>query len=109
MKIHTGDQVIITAGKDKNRQGKVEKVFPQSDQVLVSGLNVYKRAKKRYGQEPGGLIEFNRPLPIGNVALLCATCKKPTRVSYKVDKSGGKRRICAKCGSEVDNKGGTKK
>lgn len=101
MKIKKGDTIIITAGKDKGKKGKIEKVFNQEAKVLVPGLNIYKRhTKKRDEKNPGGIVEFSRPLPIGNVALLCPSCKKPTRVGFLVTKDE-KHRVCKKCGAKL--------
>ncbi len=97
MKLITGDEVLVTAGKDKTRRGKVEKVFPKTARVLIAGLNVYKKHKKGFGGQKGGIIEFSRPLPVASVALLCPNCSKPTRVGLIVDKLGEKSRVCRKC------------
>lgn len=105
MKLHTGDQVIITAGKDKGQRGTIEKVYPQKDRVVVADKNKYKKFRKKFGDQAGGVIEFSRPLPTANVALLCPKCGKQTRISYLVDKRGEKTRVCAKCKSEITGKG----
>ncbi len=105
MKILKGDTVLITAGKDKGRSGKIEKVFPQIDRVMVEGLNIYKKARKAVGNKPGGMIEFSRSLPVASVAIICPKCSKQTRVKMKIEKGGDKIRICAKCGEEME-KGG---
>jgi len=107
MKLKKGDEVIITAGKDKGKKGKIEKVNPKNGTVLLPGLNISKRhMKKRDEKNPGGIISFPRPLPIANVALICPKCGKPTRIGYKIEKisakgqsrlSSGKKRICRKC------------
>lgn len=98
MKIKKGDQVKVTAGKDKGKTAKVEKVFSKTGKVLVEGVNVYKKHLKKQGQDkPGGIIEINKPLPAGNVALICPKCQKPTRIGYKKDKQDKKYRICKKC------------
>lgn len=97
MKIKKSDTVLVTAGKDKGKQGKVEKVFAGQDKVVVTGVNQYKRhTKKRDEQTPGGIIDIIKPLPVANVALICPKCKKPTRVGFIVTK-GEKRRVCKKC------------
>ena len=97
MKIRKGDTVIVTAGKDKGKQGKVEKVFASQENVVVTGVNQYKRhAKKRDEKTPGGIIDIIKPLPVANVALVCPKCKKPTRIGFIVTK-GEKHRICKKC------------
>lgn len=101
MKLKKGDTVIITAGKDRGKKGKVENVCAAEGNVLLPGLNVYKRhIKKKDDRHPGGIIEFSRPMPVGNVALLCPACSKSTRVGYLVVKDE-KYRVCKKCGGKV--------
>lgn len=103
-KFKIGDEVLVTAGKDKGRKGKVDKVFPREAKVRVEGLNVYKKHVKGFGGEKGGIVEFSRPLPVANIALLCPKCGKQTRVRYRIDKTGEKTRACAKCGRVVEVK-----
>ncbi|RJR16064.1 50S ribosomal protein L24 [Candidatus Microgenomates bacterium] len=101
MKIKKGDTVLVTAGKDKGKQGKVEKVFAGQGKVVVTGVNKYKRhAKKRDERTPAGIIDIIKPLPVANVALMCPKCKKPTRIGFIVTK-GEKQRVCKKCGQMV--------
>lgn len=97
MKFRAGDDILVTGGKDKGRRGKVEKVFPKKSRVRVAGLNVYKRHRKGFGGEQGGIVEFSRPLPLSNIALVCPNCSKQTRVVLHLDKNGDKLRACAKC------------
>jgi large subunit ribosomal protein L24 len=100
MKLRKGDEVIITTGKDKGKRGKIEKILVSGTKVFLPGLNVYKKhVKKQAEDKPGGIIDLPRPLPIGNVALICPKCGKPTRIGFKVD--GRKMRICKKCGSAL--------
>lgn len=97
MKIKRGDQIIVTIGKDKGSKGKVEKVFPKSNQLLVMGVNVYKRHTKPRGEgKPGGIIDLVKPLSVAKVALICPKCGQKTRVGYQIAKEG-KERICLKC------------
>jgi large subunit ribosomal protein L24 len=97
MKLHKGDTVIITGGKDKGRKGKIEKIFPDIASVLVPGINMYKRHMKKRDQEhPGGIIDKSRPIPVAMVALICPKCNQATRVGYLVNKDE-KIRICRKC------------
>jgi len=101
MKLKKGDKVIITTGKDKGKQGKIEKILPERHAVLVAGMNLYKRhVKRRDEKNPGGIVDIPRPLDTGKVALVCPSCKQPTRVGYEVSKSG-KVRICRKCGKRI--------
>ena len=101
MKIRKGDTVIVTAGKDKGKKGKVEKTLPKEHAVVVAGVNMYKRHMgKRDEKRPGGIIDFSRPLRIANVAVVCPSCKQPTRVGFLVAKDG-RVRICRKCESKL--------
>ncbi len=99
MKLKKGDKIIIIRGKDKGRKGKIDKVFPKLDKVLVPGVNIYKRHIKPQGQgKPGGIIDKVMPLSAANVALLCPKCDKKTRVGFQLSK-GEKQRLCKKCGA----------
>jgi len=101
MKIKKGDQIIVTAGKDKGRKGKVDVVFTATNSVIVPGINMYKRhTKKRDEKNPGGIIDKPRPLSPGNIAVICPKCNKPTRIGYVVTK-GQKERICKKCEQRI--------
>ncbi|OGY18840.1 MAG: 50S ribosomal protein L24 [Candidatus Chisholmbacteria bacterium RIFCSPHIGHO2_12_FULL_49_9] len=102
MKLKIADIVKITAGKDRGKTGKVQKVDPRLMRVLVEGVNKYKKHVKARGQgKPGGIVDRERALPMGNVALICPTCKQITRVGYKMETSGGKTRICRKCKANI--------
>lgn len=101
MKIQKGDTVIVTIGKDKGKKGKIERVFPKENRVLVAGVNISKRhMKKRDEKSPGGIIDIPKPLLVGKVAIICPSCGKPTRVGYLVTK-GEKIRICRKCEKKI--------
>lgn len=101
MKIKKGDKVKITAGKDKGREGKIERVYEKKAQVLISGINLYKKHVKKSEKMPqGGVVEVPRPLDVSKVMLLCPKCGKTTRVGYQVDKKE-KIRICKKCESKL--------
>jgi len=98
MKLRKGDTVKIIVGKDRGKQGKIEKVFPKLGKVLIPGINIYKKHVKPRGEgKPGGIIDLVKPLPVTNAALLCPKCGKPTRIGFQIDKSGEKHRICRKC------------
>lgn len=97
MKLKTGDEVIITSGKDKGKKGKIEKILKKKNAVVLPGLNIYKRhLKKRDEKNPGGIVEFNRPVHLANVALVCPKCGKQTRIGFKVSEKK-KSRYCRKC------------
>lgn len=99
-KIKKGDKVKILLGKDRGKEEKVEKVYDKKGKVLILGVNVYKRHVKKQGQVEGGILDIPKPIDISNVALICPSCKKPTRVGFKMTKEG-KLRVCKKCHKEI--------
>lgn len=105
MKFLTGDEVIVTRGKDKGRKGTIDKLFIQKGRVLVGGVNVYKKHQKQMpGGQRGGIIEFSRPLPVSNVALVCPNCNKSVRIGTMILKDGKKVRVCKKCNRQIERK-----
>ena len=101
MKLKKGDTILVTIGKDKGKKGKIDRIIPGTQSILIAGINVYKRhTKKRDEKNPGGIIEFPRPLAAAKVALICPACGKPTRVGYLVA-GGDKHRICRKCQQKI--------
>ena len=97
-KIHKDDMVEVLAGKDKGKRGTVVRVVTKKDAVIVSGVNIVKKAmKKRSQQDQGGIVEIEAPLNISNVGIVCKKCGRPVKVGYKID--GDKKiRVCRKCG-----------
>ena len=103
MKFKIGDNVKITAGKDKGRDGKIEKIFPKTLKVVVPGVNLYKKHVKGFQGQKGGIYDIPRPLSLGKIALICPKCKKVTRIGFST-KGEKKARICKKCNKEIDIK-----
>lgn len=105
IKFKAGDTIKVTLGKDRGREGKIEKIFPKDLQVLVSGVNLYKKHVKATpgSNQKGGIYEIPRPLPFSKISLVCPKCKKVTRVGFKIT-GGQKERICRKCKREIDTK-----
>ena len=109
LKIKKDDNVQVIAGKDAGKTGKVLRVLPEENRVLVEKLNMIKRhtkprpAPRASGQQviPGGVIEREAPLHISNVQLICPACGEPTRVGYRITEDH-KVRTCHKCGKDVD-------
>ncbi len=99
-KIHKDDTVQVLAGKDKGKKGTVVRILPKKDAVIVSGVNIVKKAmRKRSQQDQGGIQEIEAPLSISNVAIVCKKCG-PTKIGYKLD--GDKKiRVCRKCGEKL--------
>lgn len=101
MRFKKQDEVIINIGKDRGKKGKIEKVFPKLNAVVVSGVNQYKRHTKSQGQgKPGGIITITKPLDVAKLALICPKCKQVTRIGI-VFEGNQKKRICKKCKSNL--------
>lgn len=101
MKIKNGDTILVISGKDRGKKGKVIKVLPKENRIVVEGVNLRKKhtRPKREG-EKGQIVEIAASLNVSNVKLVCQKCKKPTRVGYRVVEKN-KFRICKKCNQEV--------
>lgn len=101
MKIKKGDKVKVTTGKDKGRQGVVERVYGKSSKLLITGINQYKRHVKKNDNMPqGGIVDVPRPIDVEKVMLICPKCSKLTRVGYRIEKNK-KIRVCRKCKSKI--------
>ena len=104
MKIIKGDNVKIILGKDKSRTGKVLRVFPKLNQVVVEGINKFKKhVKPTSSGQAGRIVEKERALLVSKVMLICPNCQKPTKVAYQLDKSGHKYRLCRQCQSLINH------
>lgn len=106
MSLHVkkGDNVLVLAGKDKGKTGKVLSVNPDKATVVVDGVNVVtKHNKPRSAQVPGGIEKVNGNIDISNVMVICPICGKATRIAAG-EESGKKVRLCKKCGAGLDVK-----
>ena len=100
LKFKVGDTVKITSGKDKGRDGKIEKILNDEAKAIIPGINLYKKHVKGFGDVKGGVYDIPRALGFGKIALICPKCKKTTRVGFKFA-GEEKIRICKKCGKEI--------
>ncbi|MGB2695100.1 MAG: 50S ribosomal protein L24 [Dehalococcoidia bacterium] len=102
-KIKREDQVLVTTGKDRGKQGQVREVYPRKESVIVSGLNMVKRHQKQQSERnPAGIIEKEAPIHVSNVKLICRSCQKPARTRFRVRPDGAKVRVCKACGQDID-------
>ena len=86
MNIKKGDQIKILSGKDRGKTGSVLKVFPKEDSLVVDGLNLFKkRSRPKKQGEKGEMVNIPRPLFLSKVMLVCKSCKKPTRVGFRLE------------------------
>jgi large subunit ribosomal protein L24 len=103
MKIRKDDSVILIAGKDSGKKGKVRRVLPREDRVIVEGLNMVKRhSRAGRAARQAGIIELEAPIHVSNVMLLCAKCGKPTRIGIRSLADGKRVRICRSCREVID-------
>jgi len=103
MKIRKNDNVLVTAGKDKGKKGKVRFAYPKADRVLVEGVNFIKKHARATGQvRQAGIIEREAPIDVSDVMLLCTKCNRPTRVGSRFLGDGKKVRVCHLCKEVID-------
>jgi large subunit ribosomal protein L24 len=102
--IRKNDNVVVTTGKDRGKRGRVLRVVPEKNRVVVEGVNMIKRHTKANPQRQikGGVVEREAPVHASNVQMVCPECGKPTRLGKKLLEDGRKVRICRKCNEVVD-------
>ena len=102
MNIKKGDTVVVIAGKDNGKKGKVLEVSPKTNRVVVEDVNVLSKHKKpRSAQDKGGIVKSAHPIDASNVMVVCSVCGKATRIAHK-DVDGKNARVCKKCGASLD-------
>jgi large subunit ribosomal protein L24 len=103
MKIKKDDNVLVIAGKDKGKTGKVRFVYPRKHQALIEGVNMIKTHSKARAQvKQAGIIEREASVDLSNVMLICKHCSNPARIGYKTLDDGKKARICRACGEVIE-------
>jgi large subunit ribosomal protein L24 len=103
-RIRKDDKVMVIAGKDAGKLGKVLKVLRKNDRVLVEKVNLVKRHMRAnpYRKQAGGIVEKEMPLHVSNLMVVCSACTKPTRVGYRYAEDGKKLRFCKKCNEVME-------
>ncbi|MDI6822365.1 MAG: 50S ribosomal protein L24 [Actinomycetota bacterium] len=103
LKARKGDKVLVIAGKDKGKKGKILVALPKRERVIVEGVNVVKRHTRPTQRNPqGGIIEKESAIHVSNVQLICPNCGQPTRIGKREISEGKRVRICKKCGQDID-------
>jgi large subunit ribosomal protein L24 len=101
--VRKGDTVVVIAGKDRGKSGKVLSVRLQDRKVTVEKINLIKRHTKPNQQNrQGGILEREAPIHLSNIMVYCATCQKPVRVGSKTMPDGSRVRVCKKCGQHIE-------
>ena len=103
MRIKKGDNVLVIAGKDKGKKGKIRFAYPKKERVLVEGVNFIKMHSRARAQvRQAGIIEREVPIHVSNVMLLCSRCNNPARIGFRILEDGRKVRFCRACGEAID-------
>ncbi|MBP1708289.1 MAG: ribosomal protein [Deltaproteobacteria bacterium] len=101
--IKKNDLIMVTQGKEKGKSGRVLKVLPEKEKLIIEKINLIKRHTRPHGQQRrGGILEKESPLHLSNVMLLCEKCNKPVRIRHRAVEGGKKVRVCHKCGESFD-------
>jgi large subunit ribosomal protein L24 len=104
LSVKKNDTVLVIAGKEKGKKGRVLSVYPTKDSLLIEKINMIKKHMKpnrKYSQ--GGIIEKEAPIHISNVMLVCPKCSKPTRIANTALQDSRKLRTCNKCREVIDS------
>jgi large subunit ribosomal protein L24 len=101
-KIKKGDNVVVTAGRDKGKRGEVRQVMTEESRAIVAGVNLVRRHTRQTAQTEGGIISKEAPIHLSNLAMLDPKTGKPTRVGFKILDDGRKVRVAKGSGDLID-------
>ncbi|MFQ5509689.1 MAG: 50S ribosomal protein L24 [Leptospirillia bacterium] len=105
IRVRKDDQVVVVAGRDAGKRGKVLSVDTDKGRVVVEKIRMIKRhTKPSQKNQQGGIMEFEAPITVSNVMVVCGGCGAPTRVGMRPLADGSKIRVCKRCGESVDKK-----
>lgn len=103
MQIKKNDTVMVVAGKEKGKRGRVIAVYPAKNRVVIEKVNMIKRHTRPNPQlKQGGIVEKENPIAASNVQLVCSKCDKPTTVSRRAPDGGKRLRVCRVCEAAID-------
>ena len=103
-RLRKDDTVMVIAGKERGKTGKVLRVLADRDRVIIERVNMVKRHVKPRGvQQPGGIQEKEASIHLSNVVPICGRCNKPTRVGNRRVADGRAQRVCKRCSEPMDN------
>lgn len=103
-KIKKNDMVMVIAGRERAKTGKVLRVIPGAGRAIVERLNVVKRhSKPRGAASPGGIVEKEAPIQLSNLMIFCERCNAPVRVGIRIGADGTKARFCRRCSEPIGN------
>jgi large subunit ribosomal protein L24 len=103
-KVRKNDTVMVIAGRERGKTGKVMRVLPEHGRILIERVNLVKRHSKARGPgSPGGIVEKEAPIDISNVMIMCDRCNVPVRAGIKAAADGERTRVCRRCGEALGN------
>ena len=102
MNLKVGDKVVVIAGSDKGKEGKIIKTLRSENRVVVEGVHIVKKHVKPNGQQAGGIVEVEAPIDASNVMIIDPKSKKRTRIGHTTEKNGKKIRIAKKSNEKLD-------
>jgi large subunit ribosomal protein L24 len=105
-RIKRGDTVEVITGDERGARGVVQRVLPRKERVVIQSVNIVKKHQRPVqagrGQVKAGIIEFEAPIHLSKVMLVCPTCDERTRVGFSKQEDGTSVRICRQCGSDIE-------
>ena len=103
-RLRKNDQVVVIAGRDRGKRGKVLRIFPERNRAIVERINMIKRHTRPNPQRniKGGLVEREGSIDVSNLMVVCSECDRPTRPRHKLLNDGRKVRICHQCEGVID-------
>ena len=103
MEIRKNDSVMVIAGKERGKTGKVLRVLPEKNAVIIERISIVKRHTKPRGpQQSGGIVEKEAPINASNIMMMCDKCNAPVRIGHQELSDGKKIRICRRCNEALD-------
>jgi len=103
MKLRANDTVLVIKGRDRGKQGQIQRVLPKQNKVLVEGVNVVKHhTKAAPNVRQAGIVQKEMPLNAANVMLVCTHCGRPTRIRLRTLADGTKARLCGSCEEVIE-------
>jgi large subunit ribosomal protein L24 len=102
-RIKRNDTVMVIAGRERGKTGKILRVLPATERALIERLNLVKRHQKPRGpQSPSGIVEKEAPIHLSNIMILCDKCNAPVRMGKRLLEDGRSVRVCRRCGDQLD-------
>jgi len=102
-RLRKDDTVMVIAGRERGKTGKVLRVLPAKQRALIERLNLVKRHQKPRGpQSPSGIVEKEAPIHLSNLMIMCDKCNAPVRMGKRLLEDGRSVRVCRRCGDQLD-------